>query len=98
MDEKRWLGSGDALTLAPNIYPVKFVRSKMHKKWCATRQVDNLKNKNIFCPVLCRAVFMLLPADAFHNTPVELRYKDFFVPAYLYNNLYILQLLLSVRP
>ena len=56
------------------------------------------KAKNIFCPVLCRAAFMLLPADAFHNTPVELRYKDFFVPAYLCNNLYILQLLLSVRP
>ena len=73
-------------------------QNKGRKMVCYPSSRQLKKAKNIFCPVLCRAAFMLLPADAFHNTPVELRYKDFFVPAYLCNNLYILQLLLSVRP
>jgi hypothetical protein len=32
-------------------------------KWCATRQVDNRKNKKVFpARYCCRAVFMLLPS------------------------------------
>lgn len=52
------------------------------------------KQKLFFCPVLCRAVFMPPSTAAFHNTPVELKYKDSSEPSYLCNNPYTFRLLL----
>lgn len=63
--------------------------------WCATRQVDNQKNKKFFLPGVMPGIFMQPPAASFYKILLVSQCPDSTVPVCSCNSQYNLRLPLS---